>query len=449
MGCLCSKGIDLDEDGVAEGSKSSSRLVTLPKKDEFVAAIINVALSGSHGSSRFLPKTPNDADSTSLSSSDDEEKKEGTVADRVTKVGAHQRRATVDVGAPRDGSEVIGVSNNTGNDMGIVDVPDGITGEYVAAGWPSWLATVAGEAINGWLPRRGDSFEKLDKIGEGTYSHVFRARDLETGKIVALKKVRFVNMDPESVRFMAREIHILRKLDHPNVIKLEAIVTSRMSCNLYLVFEYMEHDLAGLLARSGPRFTQPQMMRQAQANPKSISGKYDPQHETGSGFPIEPHVETARTGISRTGVHPRAVEPSWTRKPNQEQLRQVPSRTSSSVWVPNGPHLKPQMSCRPQPGAADFSDISGSLAARNAAKSRRNRLDVAEPAQKKDGLDRNADPVGIKDPAPGYGTRIRRIHYSGPLMPPGGNIEDMLKEHERQIQQAVRKSRIDKVKTNF
>ena len=97
------------------------------------------------------------------------------------------------------------------------------------------------------------------QIGEGTYSHVFRARDLETGKIVALKKVRFVNMDPESVRFMAREIHILRKLDHPNVIKLEGIVTSRMSCNLYLVFEYMEHDLAGLLARLGPRFTQPQV----------------------------------------------------------------------------------------------------------------------------------------------------------------------------------------------
>ena len=67
-------------------------------------------------------------------------------------------------------------------------------------------------------------------------------------------------MDPESVRFMAREIHILRKLDHPNVIKLEGIVTSRMSGNLYLVFEYMEHDLAGLLARSGLRFTEPQVL---------------------------------------------------------------------------------------------------------------------------------------------------------------------------------------------
>lgn len=84
------------------------------------------------------------------------------------------------------------------------------------------------------------------KIGQGTYSTVYRARDLETGKMVAMKKVRFVNMDPESVRFMAREINILRKLDHPNVVKLECLVTSKLSSSLYLVFEYMEHDLSGL-----------------------------------------------------------------------------------------------------------------------------------------------------------------------------------------------------------
>ena len=72
-------------------------------------------------------------------------------------------------------------------------------------------------------------------------------------------------MDPDSVRFMAREIHILRRLDHPNVIRLEGIVTSRLSHSLYLVFEYMEHDLAGLAALSGQRFTEPQvkcLMRQ-------------------------------------------------------------------------------------------------------------------------------------------------------------------------------------------
>ena len=58
---------------------------------------------------------------------------------------------------------------------------------------------------------------------------------------------------------MAREIHILRRLDHPNVVKLEGLVTSRMSCSLYLVFEYMEHDLAGLAASPGIKFTEPQV----------------------------------------------------------------------------------------------------------------------------------------------------------------------------------------------
>ncbi|XP_057973042.1 probable serine/threonine-protein kinase At1g54610 [Malania oleifera] len=142
---------------------------------------------------------------------------------------------------------------------GLSSIPKATEGEQVAAGWPSWLAAVAGEAIRGWVPRRADSFEKLDKIGQGTYSNVYRARDLEQGKIVALKKVRFDNLEPESVRFMAREIHILRRLDHPNIIKLEGLVTSRMSCSLYLVFEYMEHDLAGLASHPGLKFTEPQV----------------------------------------------------------------------------------------------------------------------------------------------------------------------------------------------
>nr|QYW07108.1 cyclin-dependent kinase like 9 [Dimocarpus longan] len=126
-------------------------------------------------------------------------------------------------------------------------------------GWPAWLMAVAGDAIGDWTPRRASTFEKLDKIGQGTYSNVYKARDLLTGKIVALKKVRFDNLEPESVKFMAREILVLRKLDHPNVIKLEGLATSRMSCSLYLVFEYMEHDLAGLAACPSVKFTEPQI----------------------------------------------------------------------------------------------------------------------------------------------------------------------------------------------
>lgn len=39
-------------------------------------------------------------------------------------------------------------------------------GEQVAAGWPAWLSAVAGEAINGWIPRRADTFEKIDKVSK-------------------------------------------------------------------------------------------------------------------------------------------------------------------------------------------------------------------------------------------------------------------------------------------
>jgi hypothetical protein len=34
----------------------------------------------------------------------------------------------------------------------------------VSAGWPRWLTDVAGEAVRGWVPRKAESFEKLDKV---------------------------------------------------------------------------------------------------------------------------------------------------------------------------------------------------------------------------------------------------------------------------------------------
>lgn len=46
----------------------------------------------------------------------------------------------------------------------------------------------------------------LLQIGQGTYSNVYKARDRDTGKIVALKKVRFDTSESESIKFMAREI---------------------------------------------------------------------------------------------------------------------------------------------------------------------------------------------------------------------------------------------------
>lgn len=96
-------------------------------------------------------------------------------------------------------------------------------------------------------------------MGEGTYSNVYKARDRDTGNIVALKKVRFDTSEPESVKFMAREIMLLRKLDHPNVLKLEGLATSRMQYSIYLVFDFMHSDLAKVIS-SVEGLTEPQVL---------------------------------------------------------------------------------------------------------------------------------------------------------------------------------------------
>lgn len=135
-----------------------------------------------------------------------------------------------------------------------------------ASGWPLWLSEAAGDALRGWAPRGADAFQKLEKIGSGTYSNVYKAIEVESGRVVALKKVRVDGVgEAESARFMAREIALLRRLgDHPNVVRLNGLVTSRLNTapSLYLVFEYMEHDLTGLTAcatASGRRLSLPQV----------------------------------------------------------------------------------------------------------------------------------------------------------------------------------------------
>ncbi|KAM0976342.1 hypothetical protein FF1_019317 [Malus domestica] len=130
----------------------------------------------------------------------------------------------------------------------------------IVNGWPKWLVeNVPQDVLAGFVPKTADSYDKLAKIGQGTYSNVYKARDRDTKKIVALKKVRFDTSEPESVKFMAREITMLQKLDHPNIIKLEGVATSRMQYSLYLVFDVMQSDLTRVISRPGKRLTEPQV----------------------------------------------------------------------------------------------------------------------------------------------------------------------------------------------
>lgn len=69
------------------------------------------------------------------------------------------------------------------------------------------------------------AFETLEQVGEGTYGHVYRARDRITGEIKALKKVRLENEREGFPITAVREIKILRQLRHENIVNLCEIVT--------------------------------------------------------------------------------------------------------------------------------------------------------------------------------------------------------------------------------
>ena len=90
-------------------------------------------------------------------------------------------------------------------------------------------------------------FEKIQEIGEGTYGTVFKARDKESGKILALKKVRMHNENDGFPITSLREINILRGLDHPNIVSLKEVVVGYKKDSIFLAFEYCEADLANLV----------------------------------------------------------------------------------------------------------------------------------------------------------------------------------------------------------
>jgi len=99
-------------------------------------------------------------------------------------------------------------------------------------------------------------YETLEQVGEGTYGVVYRARDLRTDRIVALKKVRMEKEKDGIPITCLREVKILKEIDHPNIVRLLGVTVGRALDEMYLAFEYVEHDLAGLIDNMTKPFTE-------------------------------------------------------------------------------------------------------------------------------------------------------------------------------------------------
>lgn len=102
-------------------------------------------------------------------------------------------------------------------------------------------------------------FEKLNRIGEGTYGIVYRALDKKTDSVVALKKVRMEHEKDGLPVSGLREISVLLSCRHENIVQLKEVVVGRSLESIFLSMEYCEQDLASLLDNMKTPFTESQV----------------------------------------------------------------------------------------------------------------------------------------------------------------------------------------------
>jgi negative regulator of the PHO system len=101
-----------------------------------------------------------------------------------------------------------------------------------------------GDTMPSCTPYTMNRYQKLEKLGEGTYATVYRARHLPSGLIVALKEIR-LNPEEGAPSTAIREISLMKELKHPNIVQLIDVIHTDKA--LTLVFEICEVDLKNYL----------------------------------------------------------------------------------------------------------------------------------------------------------------------------------------------------------
>lgn len=157
MGCICSKGVRTNDDFIETNHVSIAKdnLKTSKKQSSSSRNNDNVdpeesIVNGNEATVRLIPSDTKNV----FSDDEDEEKKESF--ERKSCESVLQKGSTMELG------DNVGPLQPRMSRIG--SVTNGERAARVIAGWPSWLVSVAGEAINGWIPRSADSFEKLEMV---------------------------------------------------------------------------------------------------------------------------------------------------------------------------------------------------------------------------------------------------------------------------------------------
>ena len=122
-----------------------------------------------------------------------------------------------------------------------------------------------------FISRNVNNYEKCNRVGEGTYGVVYKARNKLTNEIVALKKVRMEEEKDGLPVSSLREINLLLNIKHKNIVELKEVVIGKRLDSIFLVMEYCEQDLASLLDNMHTKFNEAQV--RIKFNIKNIKSK--------------------------------------------------------------------------------------------------------------------------------------------------------------------------------
>ena len=101
-----------------------------------------------------------------------------------------------------------------------------------------------------------ENFEYLNKIDEGAYGVVYRAKDKSNDDVVAIKKLK-LEKEKEGFPITAlRELSTLISLKHHNIIEVKEVVYGSSLDKIYVVMEYLDHELKSILEDRKLSFTQ-------------------------------------------------------------------------------------------------------------------------------------------------------------------------------------------------
>jgi len=91
------------------------------------------------------------------------------------------------------------------------------------------------------MTESAEGYTKIEKIGEGTYGVVYKARNNLSGEVVALKKIKLESEEEGIPSTAIKEISLLKGLNHPNIVRLYDV--QHGDKKLTLVFEFLDLDL--------------------------------------------------------------------------------------------------------------------------------------------------------------------------------------------------------------